>query len=150
ERVLAVAVVEGDFTADGGNTDRVSVAADAGHDAFEQVPGARVVERAEPQRVHERDRTRAHGKDVANDATDTGRRTLVRLNGRRIIVAPEAPRDREPAPPGDDARPFTGTDEHPGRLRREPTQVDLGRLVGAVLRPHHRVHGELELVRLPP
>ena len=56
ERVVAVAVVEDDLAADGRHADRVAVAADARHDALEQVAGAGVVERAEAQRVHQRDR----------------------------------------------------------------------------------------------
>ena len=77
ERVVAVAVVEHDLAADGRDADRVAVAADPGDDALEQVARARVVERAEAQRVHERDRARAHREDVADDAADAGRRALV-------------------------------------------------------------------------
>ena len=40
--------------------------------------------------------------------------------------------------------------EHPRRGERQPTEVDPRRLVGAVLGPHHRVHGQLEVVRRPP
>jgi hypothetical protein len=44
------------------------------------------VQRTETQRIQQRDRSRAHREDVANDSADTGRRTLVRLDERRVIV----------------------------------------------------------------
>ena len=145
ERVVAVAVVEHDLAADGRHADRVAVAADAGDDAFDQVAGAGVVERAEAQRVHERDRPRAHREDVADDAADAGGRALVGLDRRRVVVALDAHRDREAVADVDDAGALARADEHPGRLGGEPAEVDLRRLVRAVLRPHHRVHRELEL-----
>ena len=49
----------------------------------------------------------------------------------------------------DDARALAGPDEHPRRLGGEPAEVRARRLVGAVLGPHHRVHRELEVRRLP-
>ena len=41
---------------------------------------------AEPQRVHQRDRPRAHREDVADDAADAGRGALVRLDEGRMVV----------------------------------------------------------------
>ena len=119
ERVVAVRVVEHDLAADGRHADRVAVAADAGHDALEEIARARVVERAEAQRIHQRDRTRAHREDVADDAADAGRRTLVRLDRRRMVVTLDAHRDRETVADVDDTRALTRTDEHPRRLGRE-------------------------------
>ena len=148
ERVVAVGVVEHRLAADGRHAHRVAVAADARHDAFEQVARARVVERAEAQRVHQRDRPRAHREDVADDAADAGGRALVGLDRRRVVVALDAHRDREPVADVDHARALTRADEHPRRRRREAAEVRTRRLVGAVLRPHHRVHRELEVGRL--
>ena len=146
ERVVAVAVVEHDLAANGRHADRVAVAADAGDDALEQVAGAGVVERAEPQRVHERDRTRPHREDVADDAADAGGRALVGLDRRRVVVALDADGDGQPVADVD----HTGA---LARARPAPTgasvgkrrEVALRRLVGAVLGPHHRVHRQLEL-----
>ena len=109
----------------------------------------RVVEAPEAQRVHERDRPRADREDVADDPADPRRSTLVGLDGRRVVVALDADGDREPVADVDDARTLARPHEHPGRLGREAPEVRLRRLVRAVLRPHHRVHGELELGRLP-
>ncbi len=58
--VAAVALVEAGLAADGGHADRVAVAADPVHDAFQQVAVLRIVERAEADRVERRDRARAH------------------------------------------------------------------------------------------
>ncbi len=42
---------------------------------------------------------------------------------------------------------LTGPDENPGRLGRKAPEMDSTALVGTVLGPHHRVHGEFERVR---
>ena len=58
-------------------------------DAFDDAPRARAVgtvERTEAQRVQQRDRPRAHREDVADDAADAGRRALVGLDERRVVV----------------------------------------------------------------
>ena len=51
------------------------------------------VERAEAQRVHDRDRPRAHREDVAHDAADAGRRALVGLDVGRVVVRLDLERD---------------------------------------------------------
>jgi hypothetical protein len=49
--------------------------------AIHRRPAARgVVERTQPERVHDRDRAGAHREDVAQDAADTRRSPLVRLD----------------------------------------------------------------------
>ena len=150
ERVVAVALVEHELAADGRYADRVAVPADPAHDALEEVAGARVVERPEPQRVHERDRARPHREDVADDAADAGGRTLVRLHRRRVVVALDAHGHRHTVADVDHAGALAGTDQHPRRLGGEASEVGPRRLVGAVLRPHHRVHRQLEVGRLAP
>ena len=57
-------------------------------DAVEQVAvaAASSSERAEAQRVEDGDRPRAHREDVAHDAADAGRRALVGLDRRRVVV----------------------------------------------------------------
>ena len=58
---------------------------------------------AEAQRVEDRDRAGAHREDVAQDAADAGRGALVRLHGRRVVVALDLERDREPVADRDHA-----------------------------------------------
>src|ERR1035441_6767228 len=42
--------------------------------------------RPKPQRVHHRNRARAHGENVAQNSADAGGRSLKRLDKRRVIV----------------------------------------------------------------
>jgi hypothetical protein len=79
--------MELDLAADGRHAEGVAVAADTGHDAGDEVPGLGVVRLAEAQRVHRRDRPRAHGEHVAQDAADAGRRALVGLDEGGVVVA---------------------------------------------------------------
>ncbi len=54
------------------------------------------------------------------------------------------PKRGEPAVPEiDDARVLSGSDDDPFGVGGEAAEMDPRRLVGAVFRPHHRVHGEL-------
>ena len=150
ERVARVGLVEDGLAADGGHADRVAVAGDAADDALGDPTAAGVVERAEAQRIHQGDRAGAHGEDVAEDAArprwprpgrarwptgGCGSRCGWRRRCRRRR------RRRRRSRPGP-------TSTH-GRLGRQPLQVDARRLVGAVLGPHHRVHGQLEVVGRP-
>jgi hypothetical protein len=46
-----------------------------------------MIRRAEAQGVHRRDRPRAHGEDVAQNAADAGRRTLIGFDVGGMVVA---------------------------------------------------------------
>ena len=94
QRVAEVARVEDDLAADVGQAEAVAVAADAGDHAGQHPGGVRGVGRAEPQRVHHRDRPGAHGEDVPDDAADAGGRALVGLHVRRVVVRLDLERDR--------------------------------------------------------
>src|SRR5207302_6467442 len=87
ERVVVVNLVERDLAAHSGHADAIAVARDPCHDAAQQVSVSWLVKRAEPQGVQQRDRARAHREDVAEDAPDSRRRALVRLDERRVVVA---------------------------------------------------------------
>ena len=113
QRVAGVRRVERDLAADVGNADAVAVAGDAADHAAEQVAvagrGGRIglgvgLERAEAQRVEQRDRPRAHGEDVADDAADPGRRPLVRLHRGRVVVRLDLEDDRQAVADVDRAR----------------------------------------------
>ena len=68
QRVAGVRPVEDHLAADVRQAQAVAVAADAGHDPGQHPRRVGGVERPEPQRIHHRDRTGAHGQDVADDA----------------------------------------------------------------------------------
>jgi hypothetical protein len=149
QRVALVALVEHGLAADGGHADGVAVARDARHDALGDPPAPGVVERPEPQRVHQGDRPGAHGEDVAQDAARAGRRTLVGLDVGGVVVALDADGRRDAVTDVHDARRSRPGPTSTPRLGRESLQVDARRLVRAVLGPHHRVHRQLEVVRAP-
>ena len=96
QRISGVAAFELHLAANVGNAKAVSVRRDAAHNAFQHRmvldaawPGRRAGLRrdgAETKRVHDGDRTRSHGEDVAQDAANTGGRALEGLDERRMIV----------------------------------------------------------------
>src|ERR1700694_6018413 len=77
--VVRVALLEVDLATDGRYANAVSITADAGDDSFDVTGGSRL--RAEAQGIEQRDRPGAHGDDVADDAADSRRGALVRLQG---------------------------------------------------------------------
>ena len=95
--------VEDELAADRRHADAVAVAADAPHDALDEVPRPRIGRVAEPQRVEHGDRPGAHREDVAEDPADAGRGALVRLDGARVVVRLDLERDGEPVADRDDA-----------------------------------------------
>ena len=148
ERVALVAGVEDDLAADVGQAEAVAVAADAGDDARQHALGVGVVEVAEAQRVHDRDRARAHRHDVADDAADAGGRALVGLDVGRVVVRLDLEGHRPAVADVDDAGVLADADEEllahlVGGVLAELAEVHLARLVRAVLGPHDGVHGEL-------
>ena len=147
--VAVVGAVEGALAADGRHADAVAVAADAGNHAADQVPGLRMRRIAEAQRVEQRHRPRTHGEHVAQDAADAGRRPLVGLDERRVVVALHLEDRDQTVADVDHARVLARAAHHPGRLGRKLAEMDLRGFVGAVLAPHHREDAELDQVRRP-
>ena len=148
QRVLLVGGVELGLAADVGQSQAVAVAAHAGHHAVDHACGVRVVHRAEAQLVHDGHGTRSHGDDVAHDAAHAGGRPLVGLNEAGVVVGLDlvghGPAVTNVHHAGVLAHAHQQVLLHLGRdLGTELLQVDLGALVGAVLGPHDRVHGEL-------
>ena len=86
QRIVRIGGVEVDLAADIGQSKTVAVAADAGNDSGQHTGGVGGFQRAEPQSVHDCDRSGAHRQDVADDAAHTGGRPLVGLDERRMVV----------------------------------------------------------------
>ncbi len=146
ERVLGVAPVEGQLAAYGRHADRVPVARDPPDHALDQPALAGVVGRPEEQRVHHGQGPCAHGEDVAQDAAHPGGRSLRGLDGGGVVVALDPYRHRDAVAGVDHPGVLARTDQHARPLRRQAPQVQAGRLVRAVLAPHHRIEGELQVV----
>src|SRR5579871_3567972 len=87
ENVAVVARVKPDRAADSRHPEGIAVAADTGDDARDQRPRLRMFRIAETERIEAGDRTRAHGEDVAQNAADAGRRSLIGLDEGGVIVA---------------------------------------------------------------
>ena len=92
----------------------------------------------ERQRIETGNRTRTHGENVAQNATDAGGRALIGLNVAWMVMALHLEHDREPVADIDHAGVLARPLDHPRRLRRQRAQVDFRRLVRAVLVPHRR------------
>src|SRR4029079_13158814 len=112
----------------------------------EQVPLAVVVELTEPQRVEDGDRPGAHRGDVAEDAADTRRGTLKRLDGGRGVVTLDLEGDGQGRADRDHARVLARPLKHALTGGGESPQQRLRMLVAAVLAPEQRVDGQLEIV----
>src|SRR5439155_9232906 len=143
-----IARVEDELAADRRDADAVPVSTHAAHDAVDEAARPRVGRVAEPEGVEHGDRSRAHREDVAEDAADAGRRTLVRLYGSRVVVRLDLERDPEPiADRHDPCVLARAGDDALARGRKGPQQRAAA-LVRAVLAPHDAEHRELELVRV--
>ena len=148
QRVALVRRVEDELAADRRHAHAVAVAADAAHDAVDEVARPRVRWVAEAERVEDRDRAGAHREDVAQDAADAGRRALVRLDGARVVVRLDLERDRQAVADRDDAGVLAGARDDALAGSRQRPQERLRALVRAVLAPHDAEHRELEVVRV--
>ena len=96
----------------------------------------------EAQRIHDGQRPRTHGEDVAEDAADAGGRALEWLDVAGVIVA----FDFEGAGPSvadvDDAGVFARPLHHAVALGRQAFEMDAAGLIGAVLAPHDAVNAK--------
>ena len=108
----------------------------------------RMIQRTETQTVHRRDRPRAHRENVAQDSADAGRRALKRFDERRMIVRFDLERGAPAVADIDDAGVFARRHDDALAGRRQSLQMNARRLVGAMLRPHHREDAEFGKGRL--
>src|SRR6185503_15472 len=83
-------IVKSDFAADGGHAKRIAVMSNAADHAGQQrtiaAPVFRMIQRTKAQAVQRGYGTRSHREHVAQNPADSRRRTLKRLNKRRVIV----------------------------------------------------------------
>jgi hypothetical protein len=97
---------------------------------------------AEAQRIHDRQGTRAHGEDVAQNAAHAGGRALKRLDVAGVVVA----LDLEGAGPAvahvDDAGILARPLDHAVALGGQPLEMHAAGFVGAMFAPHHAVNAE--------
>src|SRR5690606_36084543 len=123
EWIAPVALVERHLAADRRDAAAVAVAADTGDDALDRPARARVCQRAEAQRVKQRDGPGAHREDVADDAAHARGRTLVRLDERRMVVRFDLEDRGQAVADIDGAGVFAGPLQHAGAAGRQRLQV---------------------------
>src|SRR5208282_16923 len=152
QRILRIARLESDFAADGWDAETISVICDAANHSVEDAPVlgslffARTLARsdfAEAERIKNRDRPRAHGKNIAEDAADARCRALERLDVAWMIVRLDFERGDEAIADVYDPRVFARTLHDEFAACRQAFQVHFARFVGAVLAPHHTENAEL-------
>ncbi len=148
ENIVVVARIEIGLAADRRHAHAVAVIADAGDDAADKVPCLGMIGRAEPERIHVGDGARAHGEDIAHDAADAGRRPLIGLDVRGVVMALHLEHGGLAIAEIDHAGILAGTLDHLRTRRRQLLQPDARGFVGAMLRPHHREDAELGQRRL--
>ena len=145
--VSVVARVEVRLAAHCRHANAIAVKADAAHHAVDELPRLRMLRRAEAQRVHDRNRTRSHRKNVAQDAADAGRRALERFDEARVVVALHLEDGGEPLANIDGAGVLARPVDHVRRLGRKLGQMHPRGFVRAVLAPHDREDAQLGGVR---
>ena len=123
--VAVVGRVELAFAADRRHADAIAVAADAGDDAGHEMAGARMVGAAKAQRIEDRDRPRAHREDIAQNAADAGRRPLIRLDKRWVVVALDLKDNRVAIADIDNSGVFTGSADDLRPRCRQGLEPDL-------------------------
>ena len=147
--VSLVGLIEDHLAAHGGHPDSIAVTRHPGDHALGDPPAPGVVKRSKAERIHEGDGSGAHGEDVAQDAPHPGSRPLVGLDGRGVVVRLDADGRRDAVAHVDHSGVLTGSHQHPGGFGGKPLEVNAAALVGAVLRPHDRVHGQFQAVGRP-
>jgi hypothetical protein len=87
---------------------------------------------------------------IVKDAADARRRALIRLDERGVIVRFNLERRAPPVADVDDTRVLARPLHQQLTFGGQPAKVYLGRLVRAMLRPHHRKDPQLGEVRFAP
>ena len=141
QRVTVIARFEDALAAHRGHAEAVAVMSDAGHHAGEDAAvagaGFRIVETAEAERIEHRDRTRAHGENVAQNAAGAGGGALKGLDEAGVVVRFDLEGDDVAAADIDDAGVFARPLHHQLAARRQLLQMQARALIRAVLAPHH-------------
>jgi len=104
--------------------------------------------RAETKRIHNGDRPRAHRKNVAQNAANTGRRALKRFDIARVVVRFDLERDHPAAADPDDPGILTRALHHVLARGGQLLQVNARTLVRAVFAPHDAENAQLGIARL--
>ena len=144
--VALVDAIKNGFATDVWQAQAVAIERDTADHAVDNASGVWVLNGSEAKLIHYRDWTRAHGQDIADDTADAGRSTLKWLDVTGVVVALDLEGHGPSLANINNSSVFTHANHQVllhlvGDFLTELTKVDLRRLVRAVLRPHHRIHG---------
>ncbi len=126
QTIAVIRLVEPHFATNGRHTKTVAITADTFNNTVQQLFGFVMRRLAKRQRVHSRHWPRAHRKDIAQDATNTGCRTLIRFDVRGMVVAFHLEDHALPVTDIDDTRVFTRSANHLRPIGRQRPQPELG------------------------
>src|SRR5207245_4982584 len=107
-------------------------------------------DRPEAQRVEHGDGPGAHGEDVAQDAADAGRGALERFDVAGVVVRLDLEHSAEAVADLDHTGVAARALQDLRAASGQAAQVDLARLVGAVLAPHYAEDAQFSQVGLTP
>ncbi len=115
-----------------------------------RAPVLLVVQAAEANGIHHRDRPRAHREDVAKNAANAGCRTLEGLDKAGMVVGFNFKGNGESIADIDDAGILARPLQHALAFSRQLLQVNPRTLVGAMFAPHHTEDAQFGKARLTP
>src|ERR1700677_1638004 len=98
--------------------------------------------RPKAERIHDGQRSRTHGKDVAQNAAYTRCRALKRLNVAGMIVRLDLECTAPTVPHVDDARVLSRPLDHAVALGGQALEMHTAGLVRAMLAPHDRINAQ--------
>src|SRR5665213_1680623 len=108
---------------------------------------SRIRKRAESERIHDRNRPRAHREDVPQDSANPCRSALKRLDVTRMIVRLDLERDNPTTPNPDNTGILTRPLHHVLTLCRELLQMDARAFIRKMLATHNAEEAELRVTR---
>ena len=143
ENIAVVALVEIRRAADGRHPEAIAIGTDSGDDARNKMARARMIWRAETQKVQACNRPRAHRENVAQDAANARRRALKGLDEGGVVMALHLEDAGLPIADVDDAGIFARPLDDPRRLGGKFAQVNARGFIRAMLVPHCRENTKL-------
>ena len=147
---LAVNIVKDNFPANGWHTNTVAIPGNTGDHALNQMTVLGLVQFAKSKGIKKSNGPSTHGKNIAQDATNSRRRTLKWLDKRRVIVGFHFKHGGKPISNIHSSGILPGPLNHPFPFSGKTFQMNPGTLIGAMLTPHNRKHTKFGEIRLAP
>ena len=141
--IAVITFVEIGLAADCGHADTISVAANASDNPGDKLACLGMIMGTKAQSVERRDWPRAHGEDVAQNAANARRRTLIGFDIGRVVVALHLEHTGLAIANINHAGIFARALDDLVTLGREFPQMQARGFVGTMLGPHDRENTQL-------